>query len=222
MINYETFTASPDGYAFEAKMFRFAINILEDYLGWLEEDGVRISEPTSIENLDDHIKALHHLKKIRPFFVATSEARFGDMRDLVTDELIYCLHLVQSVMYYNEYIKSTPYDVYSEKDKSLIEEGVTYEDAVFDCLKTNFFEPESDTWVWPSGYTLKTYNESKHLYMTKNLRSFVNRTRVGDSLLEKMNEDFYTQLNLIHHRFLEKNQDHAEFKDIVSRLDEEN
>jgi hypothetical protein len=221
MINYETFTASPDGYALEGKLFRFSINILEDYLGYLEEDGVRLSEQTSIENLDDHTKALQHLKKIRPYYVATYQARFGDLRHLVTEELIYCLHLVQSVLYYNDYIKSTTYDVYSEKDKSLIENGVSYEDAVYDSLKTHFFEPESDSWVWPSGTTLENYHDSPHLFMTKNLRSFVNRTGVGDSLLAKMNEDFYTQLNTLHHRFLEQNQNHVEFRRIMDHIKEE-
>lgn len=218
MINYETFTASPDGYAFEGKLFRVSINILEDYLGYLEEDGVRLSEQTS---LDEHIKALQHLKKIRPYYVATTQARYGDIRHLVTDELIYCLHLIQSVLYYNKYINSTTYDVYSEKDKSLIQEGVSYEDAVYDSLQTTFFETESDSWVWPSGITLGNYHDSSHLFMTKNLRSFVTRTRVGDSLLAKMNEDFYTQLSHLHHRFLEQNQDHREFREIVDHIEKE-
>jgi hypothetical protein len=217
MINYETYSCSPDGYALEGKLFRIAIGILEDYLGWLEEDSVKLSDPQE-EELESIITALNHLKRIRPYYVGTYQARHGDMRELVTEEMIYSFRLLKHVMHYNNLTDRTKFDVFSEKENTVITEGLDYKEAVYNALDSSYFHPKEDRWVWPTGYTLMSERESDHTYMTSNLRSFRSRACPSGSLLEKVNEDFYTQLSSLHHSYVEKNQDHVEFRAIMDHI----
>ena len=220
MINYETYSSSPDGYALEGKLFRIAIGILEDYLGWLEEDSVKLSEPQE-EELESIITALNHLKEIRPYYVGTYQARHGDMRKFVTEEMIYSFGLIEHVMHYNNLTDRTKFDVFSEKEDTVITEGLDYKEAVYRALHSSYFFPKKDRWVWPTGYSLMSRRKSDHTYMTSNLTSFRSRACPSDFLLQKVNEDFYTQLSNLHHSYVETNQDRKEFREILDRINAE-